>query len=214
MVLSLATRAFRDLPEEHMYQQAVLRLCQGAADKEAGSAASNIRPKSIEEAVDTIRWHIHNKRAIYGKHYRGEIRQVKSGPSFSGSCSDGEGAVWKADLAAVDGRIDKLEQCLSSVLGEIKGLNAIRVSRVGRPSSVGRELDRGKKICEVCPKINSHKSSALSERQGTSVSTCLQYDQSRQIESDCTKPQGKERPLTNSGQTKGCKGQLNGEGTA
>jgi hypothetical protein len=39
----------RDLPETHMYQQAVVRLCQGAADKEAGSYASNIRPKNIEE---------------------------------------------------------------------------------------------------------------------------------------------------------------------
>ena len=28
-VLSLATRAFRDLPETHMYKQAVVRLCQG-----------------------------------------------------------------------------------------------------------------------------------------------------------------------------------------
>jgi hypothetical protein len=34
-VLSLATRAFRDLPETHVYQQAVVRLCQGASDKEA-----------------------------------------------------------------------------------------------------------------------------------------------------------------------------------
>jgi hypothetical protein len=38
-VLSLATRAFRDLPETHMYKQAVVRLCQGATDKEAGSYA-------------------------------------------------------------------------------------------------------------------------------------------------------------------------------
>ena len=55
-VLSLATRAFRDLPETHMYKQAVVRLCQGAADKEAGSYASNIRPKNIEEAIDRMRW--------------------------------------------------------------------------------------------------------------------------------------------------------------
>ena len=53
-VLSLATRAFRDLPETHMYQQAVVRLCQGAAHKEAGSCASNIRPKNIEEAIDKM----------------------------------------------------------------------------------------------------------------------------------------------------------------
>jgi hypothetical protein len=38
-----------------MYQQAVVRLCQGAADKEAGSYASNIRPKNIEEAIDKMR---------------------------------------------------------------------------------------------------------------------------------------------------------------
>jgi hypothetical protein len=45
-VLSLATRALIDLHETHMYQQVVMRLCQGAADKEAGSYASNSRPKT------------------------------------------------------------------------------------------------------------------------------------------------------------------------
>jgi hypothetical protein len=35
-VLSLATRAFRDLPETHMYQQAMVSLCQGTAAKETG----------------------------------------------------------------------------------------------------------------------------------------------------------------------------------
>ena len=54
-VLSLATSVFRDLPETHMYQQAVVRICQGAADKEDGSYASNIRPKNIEEAIDKMR---------------------------------------------------------------------------------------------------------------------------------------------------------------
>jgi hypothetical protein len=47
-VLSLATRAFRELPEKHMYQQAVVGLCQGVADKESGSYASNIRQGVLE----------------------------------------------------------------------------------------------------------------------------------------------------------------------
>jgi hypothetical protein len=47
-----------------MYQQEVVRFCQGAADKEAGSYASNILPKNIEEAIDEIRWHQHNHQAI------------------------------------------------------------------------------------------------------------------------------------------------------
>lgn len=54
-VLSLATKAFRDFPDEHMYKQAILRLCQEAADKEAGSYASNVRPQPMEDAVDKIR---------------------------------------------------------------------------------------------------------------------------------------------------------------
>jgi hypothetical protein len=82
--LSLATRAFRELPEKHMYQQAVGRFCQGAADKEAGSYASNIRPNNIEEAIDKIRWHQHNHQAIYGRTPRREVKQVSPGSHHGG----------------------------------------------------------------------------------------------------------------------------------
>lgn len=34
-----------------MHQQSILRLCQGAADKEAGSYASNVT--AIEHTIDT-----------------------------------------------------------------------------------------------------------------------------------------------------------------
>jgi anion-transporting ArsA/GET3 family ATPase len=78
-VLSLATRAYRALPEKHMYQQAVVRFCQGAADKEAGSYASNIRPKNIEEAIDKMRWHQHKHQAIYVRPPRREVKQVSPG---------------------------------------------------------------------------------------------------------------------------------------
>jgi len=91
-VLSLATRAFRELPENHMYQQAVVRFCQGASDKEAGSYASNIRPKSIEEAIDKLRWHQHNHQAIYGRPSRREIKQVSPG-AYSSRMEGGEARV-------------------------------------------------------------------------------------------------------------------------
>ncbi|XP_052098908.1 uncharacterized protein LOC127733629, partial [Mytilus californianus] len=70
---------FNELPEtaqDHMYQQAVMRLCQGASDKEGGMLASNAKPKSIEEAVDKIRWHQHNHQAIYGRAARKEVKSV------------------------------------------------------------------------------------------------------------------------------------------
>lgn len=64
-VLSLAKKAFKDLPDEHMYQQPILRLCQ--VNKEAGSYATNVRPQTMEDAVDKIRWYQYNHQAIYGK---------------------------------------------------------------------------------------------------------------------------------------------------
>jgi hypothetical protein len=83
-VLSLATRAFRELPEKHMYHQAVVRFCQGVADKGAGSYASNIRTKNIEEAIDNMRWHQHNHQAIYGRTPWREVKQVSPGSHHGG----------------------------------------------------------------------------------------------------------------------------------
>ncbi|XP_071122022.1 uncharacterized protein [Mytilus edulis] len=85
-VQSLATKAFRHLPEDHMYQQAIMRLCQGASDKEGGMLASNAKPKSIEEAVDKIRWHQHNHQAIYGRSARKEVKSVS--PEIRGRGGD------------------------------------------------------------------------------------------------------------------------------
>jgi hypothetical protein len=42
-VFSLANRAFGYLPENHMYQQEVVRFCQGAADKEAMHPISGLK---------------------------------------------------------------------------------------------------------------------------------------------------------------------------
>lgn len=75
-VLSLATKAYRDLPEEHMYQYVILRLCKGALDKEAGSYVLNIRPQTMGNAIDKIRWYQHNHQAIYGRGRRKDVKFV------------------------------------------------------------------------------------------------------------------------------------------
>ena len=90
-VLSLATRAFRELPKRHMYQQVVVRFCHGAADKEAGSYASNIRPKNIEEAIDKMRWYRHKHQAIYVRPPRMEVKQVSPGSHNGGGGGGGGG---------------------------------------------------------------------------------------------------------------------------
>ena len=45
-VLSLATRAFRTLPDDYMYEQAVMRLCQGIENKELGCKFLIFSPKA------------------------------------------------------------------------------------------------------------------------------------------------------------------------
>ena len=58
-VMGLAHRAFPDLPDSYMYNQAILRFCQGAADRVAGLQALRMRPQTIDAALDQIRWNQH-----------------------------------------------------------------------------------------------------------------------------------------------------------
>ncbi|CAC5424769.1 unnamed protein product [Mytilus coruscus] len=43
-VLSLATRAFRNLPDDYMYEQAITRLCQGIENKQLGCKSLTFSP--------------------------------------------------------------------------------------------------------------------------------------------------------------------------
>ncbi|MCG8079185.1 MAG: hypothetical protein JAY75_23555, partial [Candidatus Thiodiazotropha taylori] len=66
-VLTLAARAFRELPESYCHQQAVARFCQGLADKAVASQVSNVIPSTMEEAINNARWSQHVHQAVYGK---------------------------------------------------------------------------------------------------------------------------------------------------
>ena len=65
-VLQLGNKAFRDLPEEYIHNQAILRICQGCLDKDAGQHAANSRPRSVEDVLDRIKWFQHTSKAIFG----------------------------------------------------------------------------------------------------------------------------------------------------
>jgi len=69
-VMTLATRAFRDLPERYSNQQAVVRFCQGLYDKEAAHDASMQRLRTMEEALDHVKWFQHIHSTIYGSRNR------------------------------------------------------------------------------------------------------------------------------------------------
>ena len=66
-IVTLATRAFRELPESYANQQAVVRFCQGLLDKEVASQVSIKEPASMEDAINKVRWGQHVQQAVFGK---------------------------------------------------------------------------------------------------------------------------------------------------
>ncbi|KAH3817331.1 hypothetical protein DPMN_118864 [Dreissena polymorpha] len=66
-VMTLATHAFRDLPDEHMNRQTILRFCHGLVDKHVGEGVANMRPITMEEAIDKVKWAKYTRGLIYNK---------------------------------------------------------------------------------------------------------------------------------------------------
>ena len=74
-VMNLATMAFRNLPDEYMYQQAILRFCHGCVDKDAGESVANTRPITMEDAIDRVKWAVHTRSAVHGRARR-EVKLI------------------------------------------------------------------------------------------------------------------------------------------
>lgn len=83
-VLTLATKAFKNLPDEHIHKQAVLRFCHGSYDKGAGMHAANKMPNRIEEAIDCIKWFQYNHQIFQDKgRERKSVHMVGESQSYS-----------------------------------------------------------------------------------------------------------------------------------
>ena len=81
-VIKLATRTFRSLPESYMAEQAAMRICLGCADKSAAQSALLRRPKTVEAAIEAIKWSRHTNQSIFGNLYT-STRAI-SGPREEG----------------------------------------------------------------------------------------------------------------------------------
>ncbi|XP_060590295.1 uncharacterized protein LOC132745399 [Ruditapes philippinarum] len=66
-VLTLATKAFREVPDKYANQQAITRFCSGLYDKPSAQNACVQRHKTMEGAIDYVKWYQHVHQAVYGK---------------------------------------------------------------------------------------------------------------------------------------------------
>ena len=90
-VLTLATRAFKSLPDDHIQKQAILRFCHGCYDKEAGMHAANKMPTRMEEAIGCVKWYQYNHQIFVTKK---KVSMVGEGMSYDFPDSH----VWAASL--------------------------------------------------------------------------------------------------------------------
>ena len=73
-VITLATKAYKDLPEKYLVKQTVNQFCIGLLDKEAGQHVCVSRPDDLEGAINGVRWFQHTHKAMYSKSVRKERR--------------------------------------------------------------------------------------------------------------------------------------------
>ncbi|VDI04227.1 Hypothetical predicted protein [Mytilus galloprovincialis] len=69
-LLSLADKAFGELPEEFVTSEVITKLCHGTVDKHAGSVAASFRHKAVDEALERIKWQQYNDKALSGQYVR------------------------------------------------------------------------------------------------------------------------------------------------
>ena len=81
-VMTLATPAFVDLPEDHLKREAIARFCQGCTDKEAAKHACFEQPETMEEALNLVKHHQYISQAVDGKkakrEYEASVNAVQS----------------------------------------------------------------------------------------------------------------------------------------
>ena len=64
-VLQLSINAYRHVGEEFMHQQALMKFCQALSNMEEGQYAVNARPKSMEDAMDKVKWYQYNHMTMF-----------------------------------------------------------------------------------------------------------------------------------------------------
>ena len=109
-VMTLATPAFVDLPEDHLKKEAIARFCQGCTDKEAAKHACFEQPETMEEALNLVKHHQYISQAVDGKKTKREYEA-----SVNAVQSPSEARIEQLIASALKGFAAKLqESCTSS----------------------------------------------------------------------------------------------------
>ena len=150
-VQMLALKAFKDLPDDYIYKQAVIRFCHGVSDRDAGHDAAIVKPKSMDDALDKVRWYQHNNTAFFGKGKRTINRVMEEGIMLvtnTTTTTPKQVSPKKEIQITAEQRMSKMEDTLSTVLTK---LNTLLTSQTRRSASPGPSPNKGE--CYGCGKM-------------------------------------------------------------
>lgn len=90
MILDLAYRAFTDLPEARVERLAIIWLCQGCNDRDAGHGVITgpNRPASVNSTVEAIRWYQLSNKVIYCRQSKTVTAVAVESGSDNEGCDD------------------------------------------------------------------------------------------------------------------------------
>ena len=71
-VMTLATPAFVDLPEQHLKLEVIAEFCQGCCDKDSAKQVCFEQSSTMEEALNLVKHHQYISQAVDGKKQRKE----------------------------------------------------------------------------------------------------------------------------------------------
>lgn len=134
-LLSLADKAFSDLPEEYVTSEVITKLCQGCVDKHAGSIAASFRPTTVDEALERIKWQQYNDKAVFGKGVRTrDYREVVDASDESDEEKTAVNLVKSEDT-------DQLVKCVEKISESVnKGLKSFQTHMGQVQDNVGQDL--------------------------------------------------------------------------
>ncbi|CAC5388578.1 unnamed protein product [Mytilus coruscus] len=115
-VLSLATRAYSRYSEQLMTEQAIMRFCQGCNDTVAGTKSCISKPKTMDSALDMIRWCQHTRKAVCAIQKSGKMtneslsEKPANSPVVLGAGSS---------KSSMDNRLSRIEEYMEKIISTV-----------------------------------------------------------------------------------------------